>query len=302
MKKFIFDYIVSSLTLFDNSLLNYIAMAIIGIFSFRIAFSIVGKIGIRGELGSIFHWIIRLIVFVLIWAISFSLIKIIITIINNWKLILGIVCIIGLLIFSLLKSKTTKKEYFEFIIGIISCVALFYIGAKLLTVFIDLLKVAFTEYTTISVALITGLLAFLSVIVGKYLENKITINNRIREEKQKIYIDFLDWIINNVLYAEVNNNPKITDELKEHQKYITIYASDNVLNAWSDFKISVMNSEKNKAGMSEEESTKFYLENEAPKIEKLILEIRKELGYKNKNIKKYDILKLYLNDLNKYDL
>ena len=45
---------------------------------------------------------------------------------------------------------------------------------------------------------------------------------------------------------------------------------------------------------------KYYLTNEAPKIEILILAIRKELGYKNKNIKQYDILKLYINDINKY--
>ena len=37
-----------------------------------------------------------------------------------------------------------------------------------------------------------------------------------------------------------------------------------------------------------------------PYAEKLILAIRKELGYKNKNIKQYDILKLYINDINEY--
>ena len=81
---------------------------------------------------------------------------------------------------------------------------------------------------------------------------------------------------------------------------MTIYASDNVLKAWSDFKISVMNSETNKKGLTKVESTKYYLSNEATKIETLILAIRKELGYKNKNIKQYDILKLYINDINKY--
>ena len=61
-----------------------------------------------------------------------------------------------------------------------------------------------------------------------------------------------------------------------------------------------MNSVLNKQGMSKEEKTKYYLKNEAPYIEKLILAIRKELGYKNINIKDYDILKLYINDINKY--
>ena len=61
-----------------------------------------------------------------------------------------------------------------------------------------------------------------------------------------------------------------------------------------------MNSVLNKKELNREEKTKYYIEHEAPYIEKLILAIRKELGYKNKNIRDYDILKLYINDINKY--
>ena len=132
------------------------------------------------------------------------------------------------------------------------------------------------------------------------MENKYNVNNNIREERQKIYIEFLDWLINNVLYDEISKNKNIIKELRKQQKYMTIYASDKVLKAWADFKDSAMKSESNKSGLSKEESTKFYLKNEAPKIEDLILAIRKELGYKNKNLKRYDILKLYINDLDKY--
>ena len=64
--------------------------------------------------------------------------------------------------------------------------------------------------------------------------------------------------------------------------------------------LSSENSEINKKGLTKEDSTKYYILNEAPKIENLILAIRKELGYKNKNIKQYDILRLYINDINKY--
>lgn len=174
-----------------------------------------------------------------------------------------------------------------------------YISIKIGQLLIKAIKYVFDKYPTISVALITGLLAFVSVPVGKYFENRYNIKNQIREERQKIYIEFLDWLIKNVLYAEITNNKNITEELREQQKYMTIYASDNVLKAWSDFKISVMNSETNKKGLTKVESTKYYLSNEAPKIETLILAIRKELGYKNKNIKQYDILKLYINDINK---
>ena len=81
---------------------------------------------------------------------------------------------------------------------------------------------------------------------------------------------------------------------------MTIYASDKVLKAWSILINVSMNSVLNKSDLSKDEKTKFYIEHEAPYIEKLILAIRKELGYKNKNIKDYDILKIYINDINKY--
>lgn len=198
------------------------------------------------------------------------------------------------------KIFNSKKDLLYFILGLILIGIGIYFSIKIISLVIDLIKIMFDNYPTIFAAIITGLLAFISVPVGKYFENRYNIKNKIREERQKVYIEFLDWLIKNVFYAEITNNKNISEELREQQKYMTIYASDNVLKAWSDFKISVMNSENNKKGLTKEQSTKYYLENEAPKIETLILAIRKELGYKNKNIKQYDILKLYINDINKY--
>ena len=198
------------------------------------------------------------------------------------------------------KIFNSKSDILNFILGITLFIFAIYIFIKTGQVLIKAIKYVFDTYTTVSVALITGLLAFISVPVGKYFENWYNIKNKIREERQKIYIEFLDWLIKNVLYAEITNNENIIKELREQQKYMTIYGSDKVLKAWSSFKISAMNSEKNKKGLTKEESTKYYLKHEAPKIETLILAIRKELGYKNKNIKQYDILKLYIDDIDKY--
>lgn len=198
------------------------------------------------------------------------------------------------------KIFNSKRDILYFILGMALLIFAVYVSIKTGQLLIKAIKYVFDKYPTISVALITGLLAFVSVPVGKYFENRYNIKNQIREERQKVYIEFLDWLIKNVLYAEITDNKNITKELREQKKYMTIYASDNVLKAWSDFKISAMNSETNKKGLTKEESTKYYLTNEAPKIEILILAIRKELGYKNKNIKQYDILKLYINDINKY--
>lgn len=102
MKSFIFDLITSPLSLFENPIHNYIAMAVIGAIAFAIAFRAVGELGLRGEAGSIAHWIIRLFVFVFIWLLCCVAIKIITFIINNWLVI--IISIVLLLIVYLMKK------------------------------------------------------------------------------------------------------------------------------------------------------------------------------------------------------
>ena len=59
MKKTIFDLIAASFSLFENPIYNYTAMTIIGLIAFKLAFGFVGKSELRGEAGSIVHWIIR---------------------------------------------------------------------------------------------------------------------------------------------------------------------------------------------------------------------------------------------------
>ncbi len=117
MKSFIFDLITSSLSLFENPIYNYIAMGSIGAIAFAIAFRAVGELGLRGEAGSIAHWIIRFFVFIFIWLLCCIVIKIITFIMNNWLVI--IISIVLLLTVYLMKkyadfhpeSKLNKKIF-----------------------------------------------------------------------------------------------------------------------------------------------------------------------------------------------
>jgi hypothetical protein len=64
----IFEWITGNYTLFENQIDNYIIMAIIGLIAFSIAWNVVGNMYRDGlitsrEVGSVFHWIIRLIIF-----------------------------------------------------------------------------------------------------------------------------------------------------------------------------------------------------------------------------------------------
>jgi hypothetical protein len=74
----IFELITGEYALFDNVLYNYVAMAVIGLIAFVVAFALVGKLYaadmIEGRgVGSLLHWIIRLVVFIVVFYV-FSLI------------------------------------------------------------------------------------------------------------------------------------------------------------------------------------------------------------------------------------
>lgn len=102
MLKFIFDLITSQFSLFEDPLYNYVAMAIIGSIALKVAFTAVGDLGFKGTLGSITHWIIRFIVFVIVWFIFLVVINVIKFIKNN--LISIIICSILSIVLYILKE------------------------------------------------------------------------------------------------------------------------------------------------------------------------------------------------------
>jgi len=77
LKKIIFDLLTSPLNVSDNYLIDYIIMAMIGFVAFKMAFKIVGDTGIRGEVGSILHWSIRCVLFLLLWFLCSIIISVV---------------------------------------------------------------------------------------------------------------------------------------------------------------------------------------------------------------------------------
>lgn len=71
-----FELLTSPLTISDNYFVNYIIIGLIGFVAFKVAFKIVGDIGLFGEVGSILHWIIRFVVFFLLWFVCCIVMKI----------------------------------------------------------------------------------------------------------------------------------------------------------------------------------------------------------------------------------
>lgn len=121
--KYLFEYITDSFSLLENPLDDYVVMAIIGIIAYGIAYGLVGRlynydiIDGRGA-GHILHWIIRLIVFVIIFYLAATAIRI-----YNWfmdlpsykwwiiGLVIGVsICICGLYKFHLLRKRKLNER------------------------------------------------------------------------------------------------------------------------------------------------------------------------------------------------
>lgn len=88
MKRFLFDFITSGFSLFENPFYNFVAMAIVGSIAFSIAWNVVDVLGFRKSLGSAVHWTVRLIAFASIWFVFLLIINMFKFIIENWTIIL----------------------------------------------------------------------------------------------------------------------------------------------------------------------------------------------------------------------
>lgn len=112
MYKFLFELFTDPLSLPVNPMYEYIILAVIGVFAFKIAW----EISPGGIFGSEIHWSVRFIAFVVLWAVADFIIMAVQWLINNWVLTLIIICSIIAVIIAIclavmaIKRKKIRKE------------------------------------------------------------------------------------------------------------------------------------------------------------------------------------------------
>lgn len=93
--RFIFDMATDPLSLPINPLYEWAILGVIGIFAYVIAFRLVGDMYDSGDisgstLGSIFHWIIRFLIFIAAWFITYTAIVVGQWIVAHWVMLASI--------------------------------------------------------------------------------------------------------------------------------------------------------------------------------------------------------------------
>lgn len=110
MLKFLFGILTDPLGLPIDAIWEYLILAVIG----AIAFLIAWNISPGGDFGSLIHWVVRLIAFVILWAIVYGIIALVQWIFANWVLILcilgGIVVVGGIITIIVLKIKAGEDN------------------------------------------------------------------------------------------------------------------------------------------------------------------------------------------------
>lgn len=119
MFKVIFEFLTEPLGLPIEWYWEYSILAAIGGIAYIIAYNTVGDMYradfISGRTsGSFFHWLIRLFVFAVIWAVTYGVIWLVKLITANWQMILMVsgitVGVIGLLALAVLVLRKVKKS------------------------------------------------------------------------------------------------------------------------------------------------------------------------------------------------
>lgn len=119
MFKFIFDLLTDPLGLPIEWYWEYIVLLVIGAVAYAVAYRCVGDMYSGGMIdgstsGSFFHWLIRLILFVILWAVTYGTIAVVKWLTDNWVLVLsilgGVVATVGIAaVIAIIVRKRKKK-------------------------------------------------------------------------------------------------------------------------------------------------------------------------------------------------
>lgn len=119
MFKFIFDLLTDPLGLPIEWYWEYIVLLVIGAVAYAVAYRCVGDMYSGGMIdgstsGSFFHWLIRLILFVILGAVTYGIIAVVKWLTDNWVLVLsilgGVVATVGIAaVIAIIVRKRKKK-------------------------------------------------------------------------------------------------------------------------------------------------------------------------------------------------
>ena len=157
---------------------------------------------------------------------------------------------------------------------------------------------ALTSYNSeITVAIVAGagtiIVSVVSIVVGKAYEARAQIQKEIRAKKVPVYEELIAFMTRLLASEKVGVAPterEMLEFMAGFTQRITVWGSDSVLLAWVTWRRAALQQRESRADLVRLMSV----------YENMILAIRKDLGHKNKDLRRGDILSLNLNDVDEY--
>jgi hypothetical protein len=142
-------------------------------------------------------------------------------------------------------------------------------------------------------ALTAVTISILSLVLSKQYERRADIRKEHREKKVPIYEKSIKFWFEVLMADKAGRKPpseqKIIQFLQDFTQELIVWGSDSVLKAFITFREALISY---KGGEPPIEGMFLF--------EKYMLEVRRDLGHKNKNLSSGDILALFINDIRKY--
>lgn len=164
---------------------------------------------------------------------------------------------------------------------------IYFVVAK---VFRSLINIESDIAVAIVAASATITVSVVSLVISKVMETRATITQELRAKKVPIYEDLISTVFKFQFAEKLGEKPMSETELIRFfanlTEKLTIWGSDGVIRAFSDFRLA-------STRVGAPENILFIYEN-------LLLEIRKDLGHKNRNLRRGMILSLFINDIDQY--
>lgn len=162
---------------------------------------------------------------------------------------------------------------------------------NIVNLIISMSKVLSRIDTVIVVALLTGFLSIIGVIISKFFEYRQKRQMYLYEKKEKAYASFIEMVYK--VHESIKKGEKYSDEDMLHDvlnfsKELTLWGSNKVIKKWIEFRnIQHITCNDNKDILY--------------RLEDIMFEIRKDMGHKKIGLNKGDILAFFINDMTNDD-
>lgn len=141
--------------------------------------------------------------------------------------------------------------------------------------------------------IIPVVVSIISVFYARMVEKQKIIDEEIRQQKIKIYGEFTQLVFEEVIGKKGKNMnmDRITKFFPKFFEKLIFWGADSVVKQFSIYMSAIYNIDNANSNNNPEETML--------KLENLLYAIRLDTGHKNKDLKQKDLLRLFINDIDK---